>query len=201
MALAVATLDGFLLAQESGFGPTCFFRTAVGSRWATHSDAPGCPEHVAWLALQLRNRWCDGDIVAIEARGVPTADLPAVTLNPALIASSGTKKGKEPRQINLPAMPGVPLVRAVAYGNPTGWDVVLLSRAIDQPISVRLLAPGPIAATAAWIRLAGDGPAASNREGQSVRIEEDVLTASGRELRVRLAPASCHVIRMRKALQ
>ena len=198
MALAVATLDGFLLAQELGFGPTCFFRVDIGERWATHSEAPGRPEHTAWLALQLRNRWCTGAVVAVKADGIPTVDLPALTLSAASITA---KKGsKTPRQINLPTMPGVPLVRAVAYQHPAGWDVVLLSRAIDQAITVRVQAPAPLNNTAAWIRLAGDGPAASNREGLAVRIEEDKLVVAGREVHVRLPPASCHVIRLRKAL-
>lgn len=75
-AAGIATLDSFLAMSEAGFRMQNFFTFGAGERWASHAEwQNGGQEYPSWKLMGLFNREGLGDMLKVETRAVPRADL------------------------------------------------------------------------------------------------------------------------------
>jgi hypothetical protein len=75
-AAGVATLDSFLAMFEAGFRMQNFFTFGAGERWASHAEwQNGGQAYPSWKLTGLLNREGLGDMLKVETRSVPRADL------------------------------------------------------------------------------------------------------------------------------
>lgn len=73
LAMAVASLDGWLAAYGHGWTYQNFFAYGQGQYWNSHTwFSLGFRPSTGWLAMQLRNRFARGDYLAVEATSQPT---------------------------------------------------------------------------------------------------------------------------------
>ncbi|TVQ21260.1 MAG: hypothetical protein EA383_17345 [Spirochaetaceae bacterium] len=149
LAMAVASLDGWLAAYEAGFTEMAFYSFTARETWASHTthsaNAPnGYIPHAAWLAVQMRNRYAWGHLVAVEFPEVPVID----------------RGGRD-----------IPLVGGYAFRDGSRLAVFLLSRVLDGSTDLTLHLPGTPLGPATLYSLAGN-PRESNMHEERIRIEE-----------------------------
>ncbi|MEM7238457.1 MAG: hypothetical protein AAF501_11625, partial [Pseudomonadota bacterium] len=115
LASGTATLDSFLMRASLGYALQTFFALDDGTRWSSHAvPHRGGHAYPAWQLLSLFNREGTGDMLEIETRTVPTANL---------------KKSKRRK-----AVKDAPLVSAYATREGDRVTVFVLSRMIPgQP--------------------------------------------------------------------
>lgn len=159
LAMAVAALDSWLGSYAYGYTDQMFLGYGQGQYWNSHTDfSRGFRSSPGWLALSLRNRAGTGDLLKVEATGVPTV-------------TRGNK-----------SYPGV-AVYALRSGK--RWSVFALSRRLsgDTPVEVRL--PISAARKVTEHRLAGD-PRLTNREEMKVKVEtKEIASGEVRDGRLR----------------
>ena len=153
LAAGVGLLDAFLYDTARGYGPQAYYAFGVGLGWASHTArSKGFRPHPNWLALGLRNRHGEGEMIATTVIGSPQVDLPEVD-------SEGYR---------IPARAGIPLIAAYAFRKDGRHAIFVLSRRLSEPTPVTLYLPTtPLAAT--LYTLAGD-PRATNVDRMTVRI-------------------------------
>ena len=82
LAAAVTTLDCYLYESLKGYGPQAFFGFCPGTGWSSHCQAVENDRWVlrpqtTFLTLLMRNRFASGQMVSVEPRSLPTANLEA----------------------------------------------------------------------------------------------------------------------------
>lgn len=153
LAAGVSTLDALLYNASKGFGPQAYHAFGVGAGWSSHTAwTKGYRPHPAWQALELRNRYAEGDMVAVDIAGGPRADLPEL----------------RNERYRVPARPAVPLIAAYAFRRGGRYAIFVLSRQLSSPTPVRLHLPAPPSAATLYT-LAGD-PRATNLEALRVKV-------------------------------
>ena len=162
LAAAVGTLDAFLYNSSRGFGPQAYYLLGVGPLWTSHTGwNEGHRPHPSWLALQLRNRYAEGEMVDTAVTGGPRVDLSQVNSG-----TNGSSSTHTPYRI--PARAGVPLIAAYTFRLGRRHAVFVLSRRLDQATTVRLHLPErPTGAT--LYALAGN-PRATNLDALRIAI-------------------------------
>ena len=180
IAQAMTTLDTFLYAQSRGYGAQCYFAFRPGPNWASHSPiSTGFHPHAAWLALQMRNRYCSGDMIEVEAVRVPRVDLPES------VTERRKWNGQAERE-TLAGMTDVPTVMAYAYRDGDAWSIIAYSRRLDGTTPTRFVLPLDAEKMgdrrAQRYLLSAEAPWANNIEEEAVRVVEDrvsVVPAAG----------------------
>ena len=161
LAVGVSTLDAFLYNSSQGFGPQAYYLLGTGTRWASHTEwREGFRPHAAWLALLLRNRLAEGDMVDTAVTGGPRVDLPEI--------HSTTPSGFPGQAYRIPARTGMPQIAAYAFRADRRHAVFVLSRHLYQATTIRLHLPTRPTAAALYT-LTGD-PRASNIDGSRIAI-------------------------------
>ena len=153
LAAGVGVLDALLYAASRGFGPQGYYAFGVGFGWASHTVwSEGYRPHPDWLALGLRNRYGEGDMIATTVIGSPQVDLPEL----------------DSRGYRIPARSGISLLAAYTFRQGGRHAIFVLSRRLSEPTAVTLHVPGtPLAVT--LYTLAGD-PRATNVDRMVIRI-------------------------------
>ena len=192
IAQAVTTIDGFMYGQSHGYGAQCFFGFRPGRRWASHSFMNDFRPHSAWLALQMRNRYCAGDLVEVAAVDVPKVDLPEV------LTAKKTNSGKVKIR-TMPAVHDVPTVMAYAYRDEARWSVLLFSRRLNGTVDIKLEFPFQPKQNGALYTLTADQPHAGNIRETEVEIEERTLEDVSAEYSLRLPPFSLAVLQVEQS--
>jgi hypothetical protein len=170
LAMGVASLDTWLFSSQKGFLHQNFWRYKSGTGWSSHTipEEGGFQPHTGWLALEMRNRYAEGD---------------------SMVASSLDTTPTYLRNGEL-----LPLVNSYAlYDDDTGnVSVFVLSRKIPgrhsqtdfgdgyTPVTLNL----PFSQTPEWITLhklsAPDGspidPSANNRNDQQIDVVRKVIS-------------------------
>ena len=170
LAMGVAALDTWLFSSQQGFLQQNFWRYKSGTGWSSHTipEQGGFQPHTGWLALEMRNKYAEGD---------------------AMVATSFDTTPTYLRNGEL-----LPLMNSYAlYDDTTGnVSVFVLSRKIPgrhsqtdfgngyTPVTLNL----PFSETPEWITLhklaAPDGtpvdPSVNNRNGQEVDIVRKVIS-------------------------
>ncbi len=152
LAAGVATLDSFLYGTSRRIDPQCYFTLQPGVNWSSHGYVNnGYFPHPSWLALQLRNRYASGDMVAVTTNLAPTMDVPPWI-------NTRTQQPMTPLAANSP------LVTAYAFREGAKYSVFVLSRKLDATTPVTLRLPFTSATSATLYKLTGD-PRARNDQG------------------------------------
>ncbi len=98
-AAGVATLDSFLAQAAEGYALQNFFTFSEGLRWSSHATwDKGGQAYPQWQLIALLNREGLGDMLAVETRAAPTADLTESRLRMAVrrapqVAAYATRRG------------------------------------------------------------------------------------------------------------
>ena len=187
IAQAITTIDGFMYGQSRGYGAQCFFGFRPGTRWASHSFMNDLRPHAAWLALQMRNRYCAGDLVE-----VPKVDLPEV------LTAAKTNSG-EVKTRKMPAVPGVPTVMAYAYRDGARWSVLLSSRQLNGTVDINLEFPFQPKQAGELYTLTADQPHAGNIHETEVEIQRRSMEDIGAKYSLRLPPFSLAVLQVEQS--
>ncbi len=161
LAQAVGAFDAWMRSYRYGWTEQCFFSYGEGSHWNSHTVlADGFRPVPAWLALTLRNRYASGDLMAVEATGVPEL-----------------VRGKA----------SYPLAGAYAMRDGTRWTVFVVSRRLDgnhdgqdfgdgcTPVTLAL--PFGKAGRITLHTLTGD-PRQTNRDALNVTLQSRDLPVS-----------------------
>lgn len=187
LALAVTTLDAFMTAQAAGFDPQCFFTFKPGTRWSTHADTALTIPHTAWLALQLRNLHCRGDLVEVRTVRTPLIDLPEIRVG------SRVNDGRFREQV-LPPLTGAHGVKAWAFIDGPRVSVLLLSRLLEQTTTVTLRLPFPPRYEGTITSLTAADPLASNTGSHQVPLSTAPFEFTGKDVTFNLPPHSAVVL-------
>ncbi|HLP07292.1 MAG TPA: fibronectin type III domain-containing protein, partial [Opitutaceae bacterium] len=175
IAMAVAALDAWLAAYETGFSDQAYLGMGVGDYWSSHTQiADGYRAHAGWLALTLRNRYASGRLIRSTVVQSPTIPWDATEY---------------------------PLVSSYAFRDGKRLCVFLLSRKLggihdgidfgDGSTPVTLSLPANPTGPATLYHLSGD-PRATNREALNVAIQQTTATL-GRETTVTLPQGSIYL--------
>ena len=176
LAAGVGVLDSLLYNALRGYGPQAYFTFGVGFGWASHTRwGTGYRPHPVWLALQMRNRYAEGEMIATTVAGGPRVDLPEL----------------DSKGYRIPARSGIPLIAAYTFRNDGRHAIFVLSRRLSEPTTVTLHLPvTPGAAT--LYTLAGD-PRADNRERMAVRIRRRAVRRFARDYTFSMPPGSIYL--------
>jgi len=197
LAAGIATLDTFLQKSAIGYGAQNYFQFGMGPNWTSHDDIWAGRAQTAWLALEMFNAHCPGDIVAVEVGRTPQVDLPEVKTR---ILSRDLQRRGQSRDFTLPARAEVPTVLCYGFRDGDNLSVLVLSRELERTRSVRLRLPFEPQSEGVLLRLeapAGSGPEVSNRGKERVTIRRGEFTLPGRTVDLSLAPCSALVLRAR----
>lgn len=179
LAAGVATLDTYLYDSLKGIDPQCFFSFGGQYNWASHGlVAFGYNPQPCWLALQMRNRYVSGAMLATAFNSAPTIDVPAWA------NTNGV--------VQMPATPNVPLVVPYAFRDGSKYSVFILSRKIngDTPVTLRL--PFNSVTNATLYKLTGD-PRVSNSTNLNITIVQQSVAFSPPNLSFTMPPGSVYL--------
>ncbi len=85
VAAATATLDAFMARAAAGYKVQNFFTFGPGVRWKSHAHwYRGGQDYPSWDLLSLVNREGLGDVLRVETRRAPRADIPPLRKAPAV---------------------------------------------------------------------------------------------------------------------
>ena len=176
LAAGVSTLDAFLDNTAKGYGPQAYHAFGLGAQWTSHTTwRRGFRPHPAWLALALRNRYVEGDMVAVTVEGGPTLSRPEL----------------QNTRYTIPACPALPLIGAYAFRHGARTSVFVLSRRLDVVTPVTLHLP-VVPRHATLYTLAGD-PRANNLDRLRVQVRQRELRAITQDYTFPLPPGSIYL--------
>ncbi len=176
LAAGVSVLDAFLDGAARGYGPQAYHAFGLGSQWTSHTTwRRGFRPHPAWLALTMRNRLAQGDMVAATVAGGPTLSLPEL---------------KNVRY-TIPPRPALPLIGAYAFRQGDRISVFVLSRRLDGVTPVTLHLPAAHR-RATLYTLAGD-PRSNNLDRLRVRLRERPLRNLPQDYTFDMPPGSVYL--------
>ncbi len=185
LAAGVSVLDMFLHSTALGFGPQAYYLWGVSPRWASHTAwNNGYRPHPTWLALQMRNRYAVGDLVATTIIGGGQIDLPAMT-------SRTTSDDPTEVVYRIPAQPGVPMMAAYTFRHGSRYALFVLSRHLSRTIPITVHLPAcPLAAT--LYTLTGD-PRANNLDALRITIRQHRVRHITQDYAFAMPPGSIYL--------
>ncbi len=176
LASGVAALDTFLYNTSKGYGPQSFFLFRTGYRWSSHTIfSRGYRPHACWLALQLRNRYCPGDMVQTTVKNAPSVRLPACK-------NFG---------VSIPEHAGE-LIGAYAFKDRNRYAVAVVSRELHRSLPVKLVFPVSPKPQGHLYKLTGN-PRQSNIDGININIIHEAIGDLKKEYGFTLPPGSIYV--------
>ena len=184
LALGVATLDNFLFVMANN-GNANFFQVRVGPNWASH-NAQYDPQP-AWLALLLRNKYCEGRLLKVEPLEVERVDLPERK-------SVGLGNDGRPSDKIIAARSGVPMTQLYAFADGGRYSFIALNRSFTCQKTIRLTLPYVPETEFVCYMLSHPDPRMTNREGSPVRIREERKTGFRDGFEIVLPPSSALVL-------
>lgn len=148
LAMAVASLDAWMSSYRYGYTYQNFLGYGQGRYWNSHTLLKdGFRPSPGWLALTLRNRYASGDLMAVDAREIPTI-----------------KRGKGE----------YPVLGCYAMRDGKRWSVFVVSRQLEGALPLALKLPFASATKVTLHQLAGD-PRLTNRDKMNVAIQSEDL--------------------------
>lgn len=184
MALATATLDNFLFVVANN-GNSNYFQVRPGPNWSSHNLQ--FDPQTTWLALMLRNKYCTGEMLAVDPVQVGTVDLPERR-------SVGLGNNGKPSDKTIPGVAGVPVTRLYAFKDGNRYSLIALNRSFTETKTIRLELPYRPKPDAIEYWLTAADPRATNREAKAVTIREDKKSDFKNGYEVTIPPASAVVL-------
>lgn len=184
LALATATLDNFLFVIANN-GNSNYFQARTGPNWSSHNVK--FDPQTTWLALLLRNKFCEGSLMKVNEKNVATVDLPERR-------SVGLGNNGKPSDKKIEAVPGVPVTRFYAFRDGRKHSFIALNRSFTEPKTIRIDVPYSPSPEAREFWLTAADPRATNREAGSVAIREEMKSDFKSGYEVTIPPASAVVL-------
>jgi hypothetical protein len=184
LGMGIVTLDCFLMESALGFVAQNYFKYNVGPNWVTHNNEDDMYPHASWLALQMRNRHCAGDVLQVVPRARKTVNLPAQELE------GRTYDGK-PRRLQYKGCSAIPLTECYAFRSGPRHTIVALNRSWNEPRTVTLTLPFVPQSTAELYYLSGD-PFAGNHTTYAIKEQHMTLNAVTSPFTFVLPPSSAY---------
>ncbi len=175
LAAAVGQLDVYLYAQQKGATSLNFFLyhldTPTSTLYSSHTNfAHGYIPHPVWEALQMRNQYCAGDLVAVDANTV-----------------QATTDGK-----------ATPLAAVYCFHDTTSGDqadIVVVSRDLNNSTPVTLHLPAVPTGSATLYTLTGD-PRANNESSLVVPIGQQSISSFGQNYSFTMPAGSVYLFQV-----
>jgi len=184
LALGIATLDNFMFVLANN-GNANYFKMKKTHKWATHSKDM-LPNN-AFLALQLRNVYCTGDLLEVEEKTVNTVDVPdRQTIG---LDNQGTR-----RKQTMPGMKGIPLVRLYAFKDKNRYSILAFNRSYKETQAITVNLPYSPQSEYTLHMLTSDDPRDTNRFEEKLKITDEQKTGFSKTFIFNLPPASSCVI-------
>jgi len=156
---------------EAGIDGIGHFTFGRGLYWYSHSENQDrWQPHAVTLAGMLRNRLGKGDLLEVEAKGVPQIDLPPRQIQ-------RKRNDGSIRTLDEPARAGVPLVGCHVFRAGANFSVFLLSRQFEADTAVAVDLPWPVLPGVQIHRLSGPSMAAHNMDDAQVSVASTELDA------------------------
>lgn len=187
LALGTLTLDAYLSYAERGFTATAYFLYKMGTNWASHSDMEKFVPFPSWLALQLRNHHCKGDLMKVIPESVRTMDVAATEV------SKLTSKG-DVKTLKIPAKTGILQTTCHAFADGKKHAFILINRSYDEPRKVVLKLPYDPQPKAVLHKLTHEDPKAHNRTEPNVKLSQEEIGNFSKTATVTVPPASVVVV-------
>lgn len=184
LALATATLDNFLFVIANN-GNSNYFQTRVGPNWSSHNSQ--FQPQTTWLALLLRNKFCEGSLMEVREKEVAKVDLPERR-------SVGLGNDGKPSNKTIQGVPAVPVTRLYAFKDGRRHSFLALNRSFTEPRTIRIDLPYPPSPEVRKVWLTVDDPRATNRDGEMVSLREETARDFKSGYEVTIPPASAVVL-------
>jgi hypothetical protein len=185
LGMGVVTLDCFLLENSLGFVSQNYFKYNVGHNWVTHNTETDMFPQASWIALTMRNKYCDGSMMKVTSPERKTVNVPAQELE------GWTYDGK-PRVKNFKGQQNIPLTECYAFKDGKKHALVVFSRCSDEERQVTLQLPYEPQAEADLYFLTGnywDG----NADEYRIQEQHKKVTGFSSEYTFTLPPSSVYI--------
>jgi len=171
LASAIGTFDQYMNYTQAGIDGIGHFTFGRGLYWYSHSENQDrWQPHAVTLAGMLRNRLGKGDLLEVEAKGVPQIDLPPRQIQ-------RKRNDGSIRTLDEPARAGVPLVGCHVFRDGANFSVFLISRQFEADTAVAVDLPWPVLPGVQIHRLSGPSMAAHNMDDAQVSVASTELDA------------------------
>jgi len=188
LALGIATLDRTLLFLENGYrGPQSYFAFNAGPNWSSHSDGIAMRPQCSWLAVQLFNLHCRGDMLQTTPETVSTVDFPD------MLVQDMDWRGRLRERI-LKGRKAIPMVKCFAFREGKRHAFALYNRWLDRPRRVTIKVPYAPRRRVVFHKLTHRDPRATNRERPNVRLTSEERDDFSRTYTFTLPPSSAFVL-------
>ena len=169
LAAAVGALDVNLYGSLNGIGPQNLFLYHTDLNiYSSHTNiSRGFIPHPSWEALQMRNNYCNGDMVAIDTNATPV--------------TSDTKQ--------------YPLTSCYAFKDGNQADIVVISRDLNNATPVSLHLPTVSTGTATLYKLTGD-PRSNNNTALNIPIQTESIPSFSRDYTFSMPPGSIYLFQV-----
>jgi len=134
LGLGVVTLDSFLMEASHGYKAVNYFKWDIGANWVTHNNERDMTPHASWIAVMMRNKYCDGSMMKVSSPERKLVDVPPQELE------GWTYDGK-PRDVKYPGQKDVPLTECYAFRDGRRHALVFFSRTTDETRKIRVRLP------------------------------------------------------------
>ncbi len=189
LAMGIATLDNFMFVLAHN-GNANYFQARVGPNWASHNL--NFEPQPTWLALLLRNKYCEGRLLKVEPVDVDRVDLPERK-------SVGLGNDGRPSDKIIEGRAGVPLTQLYAFADGARYSFLALNRSFTASKTVKLRIPYTPSSSFTTYELTHADPRTTNRDGYNVRIQERRQEGFRDGFELVLPPASAVVVVNREA--
>jgi hypothetical protein len=185
MVAGLVTLDAYQYNQYLGFEAQNYYEYGIGNNFTSHT-AENRPIP-AWIALEMRNRLCRGDLMEVRAGDVKTFDIPTQVLD-----KINWKGEKIKRRIW--GRNGITATACYAFQQGKEHSILLMNRMFDEARPIRLQLPYTPSPDAQVYILTAPDPRKANRFEENVKMSQDTLSTFQKDYTFTLPPASVYII-------
>lgn len=187
LALGTATLDTSMQFLASGAAPVAYYDYKTGPYWASHNNPKDRVPYPTWIALEMKNNLCPGDLLVVDAVDVRRSDI----ADKEIIKT--TNDGKGARAL-VKGRRGVPMTVCHAFRDGDKFSVMLLNRSMTEPRKVALDLPPGVSGASKQHVLTNPDPKAHNRFEQNVKVQESGGPEFKSGMEVEIPPASTIIL-------
>lgn len=187
LALGLVTLDNVMFCSARGIGPIGYYLYGTGNNWATHTDPDQMIPYPAWLAMQLRNTQCKGDLLKADEHGVKTFDMPQ------MIVDDLDYRGNV-RKETIKARENIAWTRCYPFRDGSRYSFLMFNRSFTEPKEITLDLPYAPSPEAELHMLTAESPRVTNRKEYNVKITESKIGDFKNGYTVTVPPGSICVL-------
>lgn len=187
LASGTATLDAFMLALAQGASPLGYYNFKSGAYWSSHKHPLDLVPYPTWLALELRNRYAEGDLMGVEPESVQMVDV----ADKKVMATTNDGKGSAKL---VKGRKGIAMTACYAFRQGGRHSFLIINRDFANARPVQLKLPYQPSGAATLYTLTHPDPKAHNRQDYNVKIHEQALPGFKDGFVVAVPPASVYLI-------